>query len=99
MEGSRLERNLTFSGAEFVHAGLPENAWLEAGHDYRLEIEAAEPFFVELVYAPRDGGVPAWRVAPPPRRLQELFGQNSRPLNEDNALSLEVVVRAKTPHL
>jgi len=76
-----------------VHAVLPENAWLVPGTSYRCEIDAAEPYFVDLDYVASEPSGPAWLVTPAPRQIQELFGQNRRPLSYDNALTLEVTVR------
>jgi len=77
-----------------VHSTLPENAWLTPGTHYRCEIEAIEPYFVDLEYVPAPSG-PAWLVKPDPRQIQELFGQNSRPLSDDNALTLEVTIKSE----
>jgi hypothetical protein len=87
------ERALTFAGPRFVHAVLPENACLVPGTSYRCEIDAAEPYFVDLDYVASEPSGPAWLVTPAPRQIQELFGQNRRPLSYDNALTLEVTVR------
>jgi hypothetical protein len=90
-----LERALTFTGPRHVHARLPENAWLVAGTSYRIEIDAAEPYFVDLEYVAGEPSGPVWRVTPEPRQIQELFGQNRRPLSEENALTLEVTVKSE----
>jgi hypothetical protein len=92
-----LERALTFTGPRFVRAFLPENTWLTPGTHYRCEIDAAEPFFVDLEYVSSDPLGPAWRVTPDPRKIQELFGQNRRPLSDENALTLEVTIRSERP--
>ena len=89
-----LERTLTFAGPRFVRAALPENAWLVPGTSYRVEIDAAEPYFIDLDYVAEPSG-PAWLVTPEPRQIQELFGQNRRPLSDDNALTLEVTVKSE----
>lgn len=89
------ERTLTFTGPRLVFARLPENAWLVAGTHYRCEIDAAEPYYVDLEFLPSEPSGPAWRVTPEPRQIQELFGQNSRPLSDENALTLEVTVRSE----
>jgi hypothetical protein len=39
----------------------------------------------------------AWLVTPEPREIQELFGQNRRPLSDENALTLEVTIRSERP--
>lgn len=90
-----LERSLTFTGPRFVHAALPENAWLVPGTSYRCEIDAADPYFVDLDYVASEPSGPAWLVSPDPRQIQELFGQNRRPLSDDNALTLEVKVKSE----
>jgi hypothetical protein len=90
-----LERALTFTGPRFVHSRLPENAWLAPGTSYRCEIDAAEPFFVDLDYMGGDPSGPMWIVSPDPKQIQELFGQNRRPLSDDNALTLEVTVKSE----
>ncbi len=90
-----LERALTFTGPRHVHARLPENAWLAPGTSYRLEIDAAEPYFVDLKYVAGDPSGPVWLVTPEPRQIQELFGQNRRPLSEENALTLEVTIKSE----
>ena len=86
---------MTFAGPRFVHAVLPENAWLTPGTSYRCEIDAAEPYFVDLDYVASEPSGPAWLVTPAPRQIQELFGQNRRPLSDENALTLEVTVRSE----
>ena len=93
MGRSASEKALTFAGPRLVHAAWPENAWLVPGTSYRCEIDAAEPFYVDLEYVAGDPAGPAWLVTPSPRQIQELFGQNRRPLSHDNALTLEVTVR------
>jgi hypothetical protein len=90
-----LERSLTFTGPRFVRAQLPENAWLVPGTSYRCEIDAAEPYFVDLDYVAGDPSGPAWLVSPEPRQIQELFGQNRRPLSDENALTLEVKIKGE----
>ena len=92
-----FERALTFTGPRFVHARLPENAWLVPGTSYRCEIDAADPYFVDLEYVPGDPSGPVWHVSPAPRQIQELFGQNLRPLSDENALTLEVKVKGERP--
>lgn len=95
--GRVAERALTFTGPRFVHSVLPENAWLTPGTNYRCEIDGSEPFYVDLEYVENERSGPAWIVTPAPRRIQELFGQNLRPLSDENALTLEVAVRSERP--
>jgi len=89
------ERALTFAGPRYVHAAWPENSWLVPGRSYRCEIDAAEPYYVDLEYVPGEPSGPAWLVTPMPHQIQELFGQNRRPLSADNALTLEVTIRSE----
>jgi len=89
------EKALTFAGPRLVHAAVPENSWLVPGTSYRCEIDAAEPYYVDLEYVTNEPSGPAWLVTPSPRQIQELFGQNRRPLSHDNALTLEVTIKSE----